>query len=406
MSLLKAPQGEFELVRIPRTGNPTLRAWDAADEYLLNHLAASADALPKGKCAILNDGFGALAVALADRQPQWSSDSQMSRQAAELNLELNGRAVSQLVWLDGFPGDGADEAQRELVDLVLIKVPKTLSLLEDQLYRLRPHLAPGARVLGAGMVKNIHTSTLDLFTDILGATTTSLAKKKARLIFCDVDKTLDPGDSPYPSSFVLPPTPQIPSGLTVVNHAGVFSRQRLDQGTRLLLEAIPEIDILRRRKPAEDDGFEDRSPADKPLVVDLGCGNGVVGTVAAQLCPVAELVFLDESHRAVASARETFRGALGDERVAVFRVTNFLAGVEEARADLILNNPPFHQQEALGDAIAWTMFTESKRALRSGGSLYVVGNRHLGYHVKLDRIFRNHEVVASNKKFVVLRAVR
>ena len=205
MSLLKLPQGEFELERVPRTGNPTLRAWDAADEYLLNHLAASADALPQGRWAVLNDGFGALAVALADRHPQWSSDSQMSRQAAELNLELNGRAASQLVWRDGFPGVGADEAPKELIDLVLIKVPKTLSLLEDQLYRLRPHLSPGARVLGAGMVKTIHTSTLDLFTRILGPTTTSLAKKKARLIFCEVDKTLDPGDSPYPSSFVLPP---------------------------------------------------------------------------------------------------------------------------------------------------------------------------------------------------------
>ena len=191
-----------------------------------------------------------------------------------------------------------------------------------------------------------------------------------------------------------------------MNHAGVFSRQRLDQGTRLLLEVIPEIDILGRREPGEGDGPEDRPPADRLLVVDLGCGNGVVGTVTAQLCPVAELVFLDESHRAVASARETFRSAFGGERVAEFRVTDCLAGIEAASADLILNNPPFHQQEAIGDAIAWKMFTESKHALRGGGSLYVVGNRHLGYHVKLNRIFGNNEVVASNKKFVVLRAVR
>ena len=52
------------------------------------------------------------------------------------------------------------------------------------------------------------------------------------------------------------------------------------------------------------------------------------------------------------------------------------------------------------------MFTGARRALRPGGELWVVGNRHLGYHVTLRRIFGNSELVASDAKFVVLRAVR
>jgi 16S rRNA (guanine1207-N2)-methyltransferase len=52
------------------------------------------------------------------------------------------------------------------------------------------------------------------------------------------------------------------------------------------------------------------------------------------------------------------------------------------------------------------MFADSRRSLRRGGELWVVGNRHLGYHAKLKRLFGNCEVVASNTKFVVLRAVR
>lgn len=52
------------------------------------------------------------------------------------------------------------------------------------------------------------------------------------------------------------------------------------------------------------------------------------------------------------------------------------------------------------------MFVEARKALCSGGALYVVGNRHLGYHEKLKRIFGNSETVGSNPKFVVLRAVR
>ena len=52
------------------------------------------------------------------------------------------------------------------------------------------------------------------------------------------------------------------------------------------------------------------------------------------------------------------------------------------------------------------MFTGSKAALRPGGELWVVSNRHLGYHVKLRRLFGNCEVVTSDPKFVILRAVK
>ena len=40
------------------------------------------------------------------------------------------------------------------------------------------------------------------------------------------------------------------------------------------------------------------------------------------------------------------------------------------------------------------------------GELVIVGNRHLDYQDKLERIFGNCEVLAENKKFVILRAVK
>jgi 16S rRNA (guanine1207-N2)-methyltransferase len=140
--------------------------------------------------------------------------------------------------------------------------------------------------------------------------------------------------------------------------------------------------------------------------VDLGCGSGILGTAAAARNASAELCFTDRSFLAVESARETFRGAFGEEGTARFLPTLGLDGLERGWADLVLNNPPFHDRHAVGDAIAWGMFHDARRVLRSGGSLYVVGNRHLGYHVKLKRIFGNCETVASDPKFVALRAVR
>jgi 16S rRNA G1207 methylase RsmC len=50
------------------------------------------------------------------------------------------------------------------------------------------------------------------------------------------------------------------------------------------------------------------------------------------------------------------------------------------------------------------MFEQSANVLRQDGALWVVGNRHLDYHVKLKHWFRSVNVVASNKKFVILRA--
>src|SRR3546814_6000655 len=46
------------------------------------------------------------------------------------------------------------------LDVVIVKVPRTLALLEDQLRRLRPHLHAGSVVIGAGMTKDVHRSPI------------------------------------------------------------------------------------------------------------------------------------------------------------------------------------------------------------------------------------------------------
>ena len=141
--------------------------------------------------------------------------------------------------------------------------------------------------------------------------------------------------------------------------------------------------------------------------MDLGCGNGVVGTAVALANPEAEVLFVDESYQAVASAEATYRANVAPDATAEFRGrATGCRGVPDGSVDLVLNNPPFHSHQATTDATAWRMFAGSRRALRPGGELWVVGNRHLGYHVKLRRLFGNCEVVASDPKFVVLRAVK
>ncbi|MFC8198750.1 methyltransferase [Streptomyces sp. NPDC060006] len=380
---MTTPSAELMLARFPEDSRDQLRAWDASDEYLLRHLAASGQALD-GTVVVVGDRWGALTTALRAHGPVQITDSFLTREATRANLVRNGADEDSVRLLT------TQDTPPERVDVLLVRVPKSLALLEDQLLRLAPAVHEGTVVVGSGMVKEIHTSTLKLFERILGPTRTSLAEKKARLIFCTPSPGLVRPVNPWPLSYTLPEGIGPVSGRTVVNEAGVFCAERLDIGTRFFLRHLPyELSAGR--------------------VVDLGCGNGVVGTAAALAHPEAEVLFVDESYQAVASAEATYRANTDDtvdHGKAEFRVDDALDSVPEASVDLVLTNPPFHSHQATTDATAWRMFTGARRALRPGGELWVVGNRHLGYHVKLRRLFGNSELIASDAKFVVLKAVK
>lgn len=373
---LDVPQGSFSLRRMPLRPRELLRAWDAADEYLLKHLAENALPSKGQNTLIVNDAFGALAVALHASHPLAMSDSWLSQASTRMNLSDNELAEDSVRLLNSL------ESAPQPIDLLLLKAPKTLALLEDELIRLRPQMHAGTQVIVAGMVKALTSRVWELLEKLVGPTTTSRAWKKARMIFAQVDPHLPACESPYPVEYQLENTDYL-----ITNHANVFSRDSLDIGTRFFLPQLP-------LKPDAKD------------IVDLGCGNGLVGIIAAAKNPKAMIHFVDESYMAVASAEQNFRRAFADSRKASFQVTDGLSDSPRESSDLVLCNPPFHLHSAVGDQIALRMFRQSHRALRKGGELWVIGNRHLGYHIKLEQLFGNCQLVASNKKFVVLQATR
>ncbi|WP_415953221.1 methyltransferase [Streptomyces sp. KLOTTS4A1] len=375
MNRLTTSWGDYDLTRHPVDPRDRLRAWDASDSYLLEHLESVG--LEGRRIVVLGDRWGALATALAAYRPTQITDSWLARQATRENLERSGRTAGELL--------STQDPRPDRIDVLLVRVPKSLALLEDQLHRLAPALHEGSVVIGTGMVKEIHTSTLQLFERLVGPTKTSLAKKKARLIFATPDPGLNRGPNPWPYRYELPAGIGPMSGRTVTNHAGVFCADRLDIGTRFLLDHLPTGEGPSR-------------------IADLGCGNGVLGTSAALANPEAEVVFTDESYQAVASAEATYRDNADGK--AEFLVGDGLTALASGSLDLVLNNPPFHSHQAVTDSTARRMFADARRALRQGGELWVVGNRHLGHHVTLRRIFGNCRTVAGNPKFVILRAVR
>jgi len=377
---LEVPQGRFELLRHPVRRRSTLRAWDAADAYALRHLATRDVAGPVG---IVNDGFGALSAGLHHLRPMTVTDSAMSETAIGANLERNGLAPIEIQpEVDSLP-DG--------LGTVVFKVPKSLGQLEEQLHRLRSRLTPQTVLLGAGMVRDIHTSTLQLLESIIGPTTTSLAERKARLIHISFDAELPPPPNPWPLTWRY-------GAIAVSNRGGVFSARSLDVGTRLFLEHLP---TPRAASAA--------TPGARLRVVDLGCGNGILGTAMAVDPELGmnrdiDVIFIDSSALAIDSATLTWAENLGDRPAGFHRAERMVNVVPPRSVDLVLNNPPFHDERTTGDATAWDMFVDSHTVLRRGGELRVVGNRHLGHHARLRKIFGNCETIAANRKFVLLSA--
>lgn len=374
-TLMRVPQGEFTMQRLPFSPKNHLRAWDAADEYLLHEVATRQ--LPSdSRILVLNDAFGALTVALHAYRPMAMSDSWLSQQATRLNLEQNKIAPDKSILLTSL------QQPDRSIDYLLIKIPKTLALLEFQLIVLQPRLHAQTQVIAAAMIKNLPSSVWTLLERLVGEVSTSLARKKARLLYARPSASIVPMDNPYPVNYRLEN-----SDFILSNHANVFSRDRLDIGTRFLLQHLPD-------NPSHQD------------FIDLGCGNGVVGLMLAQKYPLARLRFVDESFMAVASAAENFRRVFGDRRQVGFKTTDCLNGIPADSVDCIVCNPPFHQQHAIGDHIARQMFRQSKRVLRRGGELRIIGNRHLDYHLSLKKLFGRYDLIASNNKFVILSVVK
>ena len=376
---------QLQLVRYPQNlQHPSWQAWDAADEYLIEYVEQhfQAEDLKSLGLSIYNDDFGTLACWFAAAEPTWVSDSYVAKQSCLINLQQNNLNKSQLRFYDSV------SSIESPTQLILLKIPKTTALLEQQLIDLQARVSENTRIIAAGKANLIQKSTLSLFEKYLGITTTSLAKKKARLVFCE--PTADKAhQSPYPTVWYTE-KPRF----EISNLANVFARQQLDIGARFMLEQLPKLPNLNNKS-----------------VIDLGCGNGVLGLHVLKKYPEANVLFIDESYMAIASAKQNLLSNLPEqEQHAEFIVNNCLDDFTEkskfSEVDIILCNPPFHQQNTITDHIAWQMFNDAQSVLKKGGQLFVVGNRHLDYPKKLKRLFGSTTTVATNQKFSILSVTK
>ena len=362
--------------------NRSLQAWDAADEYILNYITDNQLIDNQKNILVINDAFGAITSNLTEHNVFCINDSFISQNAIEYNLEQNYLSANNITLLNSI-----DNLPNK-IDLVLYKIPKTKSLLIEQLNKVSHKYNSNTLFIASDKAKEIHSSTLKLFEKHLGKTKTSLAVKKARLVFCDIENKEVNNTTTQEATWNVDSSKNTHRTFTITNLANVYSREKLDIGARYFISNLPDV------KPGTS-------------MIDLGCGNGIIGLSMLDKQPDINITFVDESYMAIESARRNIKMNFPEQYdLCTFELNDCLSGIEGGSVDLILCNPPFHQQTATTDHIAWQMFKDSHRVLKKGGELRIIGNRQLAYHIKLQRIFGNETLIASNDKFVTTSAIK
>lgn len=352
----------------------SLQAWDSADEYLAQYCLSELDSATQLQgVTLVNDLFGALAVTFAEYSPNIVTDSYVSQLAIEQNCVDNELPLPTLFnSLQQWPKS----------QLVVIKLTKNIGYLEFQLQQLS-QLPCNSKVIAAGKTTLVTSNVLKLFEKYLSNVSTSLAKKKSRLIFAEHQGAVNKeAVSKYPLTIDWPE-----QALSISSHANVFAKEQIDIGGRFLAEHLPEVEENQR-------------------IIDLGCGNGLLGLACLKLKNDtnrnANICFVDESFMAVASAKLNVENNFPEQlENCEFKQDDCLSSQVPNSADLILCNPPFHQQNTITEHIAKQMFEQSYQTLSRGGRLVVVANRHLPYQGQLKKIFGGFSVLAQNRKFVI-----
>lgn len=172
---------------------------------------------------------------------------------------------------------------------------------------------------------------------------------------------------------------------TFKTDAGVFSRDNLDFGTRVMLEAL-DLDHL--------------APGD---LLDLGSGYGPVGVIMGAMLPERTIYGVDVSERAIGLAKEN--AAYNKVENVVFSVSNAYEVIEKRDFGVILTNPPVRA----GKEVVHHFMSEAIHYLKPGGELYVVLQKKQGAPSamkKMAEVFDNVEEIERRKGYWILKSVK
>jgi 16S rRNA (guanine1207-N2)-methyltransferase len=366
-------------------GKPGLEAWSAISPATWL-LAEGLSVEPGQRVLDLRCGVGVCDVLAARRGADVTlcDDSCVAAQAARRTLELNG-VPGQVI--HGSVGETAGAAFAQRVaqsapsfDIVLLDAPRGREWVRH-LFGVAAHvLKPGGKLLLAGPTRGGIKGFIEDASEIVGPCQVTRIKAGHRLAVAEriVGRVANVSHDQQVCEAMVHGQP-----VRFATGPGVFSRGELDAGTRVLVETM----VIR--------------PGD--TVLDLGCGCGVVGTVAARTA--RQVVLVDHSAAALAASRATLE--LNGVTNGTVLASDCAEAVRDRRFDIVATNPPFHQGLGVEFDVAQQFVRDAARVLvKEGGRLYLVANRFIRYERVMGNLFSQVTTAYEDKRFRVLEAMR
>ncbi|WP_279482542.1 class I SAM-dependent methyltransferase [Aureimonas sp. SK2] len=171
--------------------------------------------------------------------------------------------------------------------------------------------------------------------------------------------------------------PVVVDDMGLHSQPGVFSWNRVDPGTALLLRHLPS--------------FSGRG-------ADLGAGLGILARAVLASAAVSELTLVELDRRAVNASKAN----LADPRARFLWAD--ARSVALADLDFVVSNPPFHAEGIEDRALGQSFIAAASRMLRRSGTLVLVANRHMPYEETLRAAFRSMTVLADEAGYKIIEA--
>lgn len=365
----------LRLHRFPDRGPTSLRAWSHGEERLLGLPR------PDGPLLLCSDGYGALALGTSGVERVMVADRATTRHGLMANAERNSvvlgvEEVAALPIHSALDIPAAAPSGRAFA-AVWLAWPRAHDEGLALLARLGAVLPAGTPIAIAARAEDWSARIIGRISAALQDAQVGRAIRRSRLI----EGRLRAATAPAIKSV------RGPDDLVLMSHAGVFAHGHVDVGTARLVPLVPTRPAAAR-------------------ILDLGCGNGVLGLVGALRQPNSEVLFCDDSALALDAARLSWQANAGRlaGRTMQLLHDSHLGSVPDASIDLVLCNPPMHVGKDMSRQTAAAMFRDAARVLRPDGTVYIVANRHLDYEPRLSQDFASVSAVGNDPRFVVLRA--
>jgi 16S rRNA (guanine1207-N2)-methyltransferase len=329
---------------------------------------------------------GVLAVELARRAwpgEVWLADTsivalQLSEKTLLANSITNVHLQAQL---------SASPVASETLDTVILEIPKGRRLIRRWLVEGFNALRFGGCLYLAGANEQGIRSAIQDAEALFGRASVLGYKKGNRIARFIKEPASPPPPSWVTESGISPGTwleiDVEVSGrwMHVRSLPGVFSSNRLDDGTRLLLSR-----------------FEVPTGAH---VLDLGCGYGLIGLLAAQQ-GATHVDMVDSNLLAIAAAQANL------ELYAIQNAQAFPSDVLEAVLDrhytLVVTNPPFHVGHSVDYQVTQAFIHQAWQVIEPGGQLLLVANKFIRYDLLMATFFTHVERLAETNRYQLLSA--